>query len=226
MRNAEYDLCAAAGTALHGKSVVGAIVKPDAVIDILHGVAAVRGLYRVAEKLCDLLRRHSAAVVRDDQKNVVCGLLCCDFDDTAARPGLKAVRDRIFQDRLQRQTQDRIVHQRIGNLDGIGERVMKASLHDVQIAFRDLQLLPQRDDQTALAQNAAIEVGKVVDQICGLLPVIKLDQRADIVQRIIQEMRVDLLVQQLMLKRLSILRELKIQSPLPNVNKYLAGALL
>ena len=104
--------------------------------------------------------------------------------------------DRIFQDRLQRQTQDRIVHQRIGNLDGIGERVMKASLHDVQIAFRDLQLLPQRDDQTALAQNAAIEVGKVVDQICGLLPVIKLDQRADIVQCIIQEMRVDLLVQQ------------------------------
>ena len=53
MRNAEYDLCAAAGAALHGKSVVGAIVKPDAVIDILHGVAAVRGLYRVAEKLCD-----------------------------------------------------------------------------------------------------------------------------------------------------------------------------
>ena len=137
----------------------------------------------------DLLR-HAAAIVPDGEDQVLLRAVGADAD-LAAGAVPEAVQNGVFHQRLEHQLRHRHVPQRLVHLHRQGERAGKADVLDLHVPLHKAQLLPQRD-QLIGGDAAAQDVGKVGGDGGDLRGLMDLAHPLDGVQRVVQEVGVEL----------------------------------
>ncbi len=188
--NVDVDEDAAAGIVAHGQRRLLAIEAIDP-----------RSRIRQADAFTPLpVLRQPRPIVPDAQPERVAVGLRLDRQCARTHQRLEAVANRVLDERLQ--DQRRHHHVQGGRVDPILDAQPIAEVHllDVEIRAQILELLGQLDFLHAdLAQRDAEQIAEPLDHRVRLLR-IAMDERRDRVQRVEQEMRMQLLLQRLQLR--------------------------
>ena len=160
--------------------------------------------------LCGLLRCHADAVVRQvDEHIAVRGVALdpqCDLPGTALR--LNAVEDRVLDEGLQSEPRDQaaVVQRLILDIADVQrDRAAVAVLLDREIVVQQGELLIQRHKALVALGDALEQTGQRHDHLGNAGGVLDGRHPLDAVERIINEVRVDLVLQHPVFKVLLLL---------------------
>ena len=188
--NVEVDEDAAAGILAHGQRRRFAVETIDP-----------RSRIRQPDAFTALpVLRQPRPIVSDAQPERVAVGLRFDRERARAHHRLEPVADGVLDERLQDQRRHQDVHR--GDVDAILDPQPIAEVHllDVEIRAQVFELLRELDFLDAdLAQRDAQQIAQPLDHQVGLFR-IAMDQRRDRVQRVEQEVRMQLLLQRLQLR--------------------------
>ena len=167
-----------------------------AVVDIDRCAVAVRQL----EALPDVAHGHPVAVlytrlvggdrVRHRDRQVIAVVLPRDRDFAAVGQQLDAVIDRVFQERLYRQTRYQRAHGQIVDVPAHLQPFAQAQFLDALVDRRYLEFLLERCAVLRAAEIRAQQVGQILDRFLGLTR-IRTCQRRDRVHAVEQKVRPD-----------------------------------
>ena len=189
------------------------IVDAQPLEDIPDAVAAALcvddGPFLLREKLRQLALFDADAVVRDLNLHIAADLLGGQPDDALAIAELvQPVEQAVFDDRLQNQLHDRVV----GDIRrDLGDELHVAAAAEVCQLHEEahvLHLVAQRQKVAAVAQAEPVEARELHDDVHGFLVAARHGFPGDHVQRIVEEMRVDLRLQGAQLHVLEVLAEI------------------
>ena len=138
------------------------------------------------------------AVVLDFEHDVPADQL--GADDQMALAVLEGVLDGVLHDGLQDQFERRIVEEALVRLEAHVHPVREADLVDLQKVRGQLELLADRDELVPLVQREAEKFGEVDGQLLDLRLLFQARHPGDGVQRVVQEVRVDLHLQRFQLE--------------------------
>ena len=179
--------------------VLGAEVHVNPLVDIGEAEPLLRlpaGAPYLAAKLFQLAFVHPHPVVPDRQAEHIPVLFPGNVDVSLGPLVLDAVVERVLHQGLQRQLQNLVIVQRRIDPDVVLQYVVVAHLLDFQVAPDMLFLLPQGNKLPSPAEHQSEKVGQRHHHVHGLVGLVVLDEPDNGVQRIVQEMGIDLLLQQ------------------------------
>ena len=150
-------------------------------------------------QVLQFLRFHSDPVVRDPDKRILAVSLRRYADLAHPAPVLDPMIECIFHKGLKSHLDDGNLLHVFRKLDPVGEDIPVPELLYLQVRLHMGDLLAEGNDVPSAGQRRAEELGQGHDDGHDVLLAVCLCQPDDVVQRVVQEMRIDLGLQQLQL---------------------------
>ena len=173
----------------------------DAVIHVDQADAGPFFVYPVAvgKKQRRLLPGHAKAVILHGKNHASVLFPSRHRDLPAVFHAVHTVIDGIFQNRLQDQLHRAAVFD--GRINVVFHRkcILIPDLLDIHVASGVLQFIPHRDHRTPFGQTDTKQFRQLRDHVGSLVVSLSLDHPDDGIQRIVEEMRIDLALQRIQL---------------------------
>ena len=139
--------------------------------------------------------KNKDAVVLDGRKNIVAPRLDADDNLSLIDQTVDAMVNCVFNDRLERNLVAEVIQTALVDLEAVGELVLVAHRLNLQVALRVLHLVADGDELMALADADAEQLRQRVYHHDRFLVLPPLAHPRNGVERVVEEMRVDLRLQ-------------------------------